>query len=421
MSAFDAGIDDPAALQQALVDKLLRDGAIRSSPVEAAFRAVPRHLFLPGVPLAKAYGDTSIATKTEGEQLISSSSQPSMMAIMLEQLQLQPGQQVLEIGAGTGYNAALIAHMVGEQGQVVTVDIDDDIVDAARSHLEAAGYARAGVLCADGGNGYARAAPYDRIVVTVGADDIPPAWHEQLRQGGRLVVPLGLTALDIITGHKLLAAFDRVDGYLESRRLSHCRFVPLRGAFGAQVVTPIVLDPTSGTELVTKVDVDAAGLAAMLAGEYRERSAEVAVLAHELPGLRLWIALREPGFCELLTPDRRAEQAAAPRVAIGLCRGATLAILTSAHGLPSALDRPALPGARHVLIVRSFGPDDDPAQRLVAQVAAWDRARRPFCREHGDTLDGVRLRAYRIDMPYHCASREVALACRSTRLVFNWD
>jgi len=107
---------DLSALHEALVDKLQSEGHICTSRVEAAFRAIPRHLFLPGVSLSRAYSDEAIATKVPDGQAISSSSQPAIMAIMLEQLGLEPGHRVLEIGAGTGYNAALMAHMVGDAG-----------------------------------------------------------------------------------------------------------------------------------------------------------------------------------------------------------------------------------------------------------------------------------------------------------------
>src|SRR5579859_6035322 len=123
------------ALQQDLVEQLIRAGNIRTEAVEAAFRAVPRHVFLPELAAEEAYRDEAIPTKFLNGSAISSSSQPAIMAIMLEQLELQPGQRVLEIGAGTGYNAALIAHIVGETGQVVTIDIDEDIVADARTHL----------------------------------------------------------------------------------------------------------------------------------------------------------------------------------------------------------------------------------------------------------------------------------------------
>src|SRR5947209_6454431 len=163
------GTNGASALHQALVDKLKRDGTILTSTVEAAFRAVPRHLFLPEVEPSEVYRDQAIATKSLNGMSFSSSSQPAIMAVMLELLELKPGQRVLEIGAGTGYNAALLAHIVGEKGQVVTVDIDEDIVESAREHLVAAGFVRVQVVCGDGGLGYPAAAPYDRIILYVTA------------------------------------------------------------------------------------------------------------------------------------------------------------------------------------------------------------------------------------------------------------
>src|SRR5262249_35642587 len=139
------------ARHHALVDGLRRDGALHSAAVEAAFRAVPRHLFLPGLPLDVIYRDDAIVTKREEGRGVSSSSQPAMMAIMLEQLDLRPGHRVLEIGAGTGYNAALMAHIVGEQGRVTTLDIDEDLAAAAAAHLNRAGFERVRVVCGDGG------------------------------------------------------------------------------------------------------------------------------------------------------------------------------------------------------------------------------------------------------------------------------
>src|SRR5436190_23571117 len=133
---------DVPALHQRLVDHLKRAGHIRSPRVEAAFRAVPRHLFVPGFPLDDVYSDRAINIKPGA-----SSSQPAVYAMMLEQLGLAPGQRVLEIGAGTGYNAALIAHLVGEGGQVFTIDIDAELVAGAREHLRDAGFEQVQVLC----------------------------------------------------------------------------------------------------------------------------------------------------------------------------------------------------------------------------------------------------------------------------------
>src|SRR5688500_13282187 len=114
---------DLPSLQSALLHQLQHSGAATQPAILDAFRAVPRHLFLPGRPLEEVYRDEAIPTKLAGGQAISSSSQPAMMAIMLEQLDFAPGQHILEIGAGTGYNAALIGHLVGPTGRVVTVDI----------------------------------------------------------------------------------------------------------------------------------------------------------------------------------------------------------------------------------------------------------------------------------------------------------
>ncbi len=156
--------DDVRALRDRLVDRLCAAGSICTNQVAEAFRLVPRHVFLPGVESAGAYADEAIPTKWEPDgRPISSSSQPAIMAIMLEQLGVEPGQRVLEIGAGTGYNAALLGHLVGEAGAVTTVDIDADLVEQGRRHLDAAGLAQVSVVCGDGADGWAENAPYDRI------------------------------------------------------------------------------------------------------------------------------------------------------------------------------------------------------------------------------------------------------------------
>src|ERR1700730_1597364 len=185
--------EDASRIHALLIDELAAAGAVRSPTVEAALRAVPRHLFLPDVPLEEVYRDQAIVTKRVDGVGVSSSSQPAMMAIMLDQLDIRPGDRVLEIGAGTGYNAALLAHLVGPTGKVVTVDIDDDLVRGARAHLAAAGYSQVEVIKADGALGSGGDSVYDRIILTVSSNDIAPAWRQQLAPDhGRLVMPLGL-------------------------------------------------------------------------------------------------------------------------------------------------------------------------------------------------------------------------------------
>lgn len=213
----------PDALRARLVVMLQMTGALRDPAVERAFRAVPRHLFLPGVPLADAYADTAIATHWEEGVAVSSASQPAMVAVMLEQLRVEPGMRVLEIGAGTGYNAALLAELVGPSGAVTTLDIDAEIVAEAGEHLAAAGCLAVRAIAADGAAGWPEGAPYDRVILTVGASDIAPAWVEQLCAGGLLVIPLWLG------GAEASVAFRKRDGLLVSESLSPCGFMRLRG------------------------------------------------------------------------------------------------------------------------------------------------------------------------------------------------
>jgi len=421
--------DTADTARDALIDKLAREGRIRSPHVEAAFRAVPRHLFVPDAPLDQAYSDTHIVTKTVDGRDVSSSSQPTMMAIMLEQLDLRPGQRVLEIGAGTGYNAALMAHIVGERGLVVTIDIDDDIVAAARAHLAAADYAHVRALCGDGGLGYPDAAPYDRIIVTVGADDLPPAWRAQLRPGGRLVVPLGFTPLDTLRGSKVLVTFDRVDGYLESRAFSYCMFVPLRGAFGAAPVVPVALGPTPQLDLITDGPVDADRLYTALVGPHRDAAIGVMASPRELWGLRLWLALHEPHFCDLYARGDCAAQGIVPFLSgwpgavvatSGVCTAPTVALLTYEPGQVPTADEPPDPDRSPALMTRTFGPEGEAARGLAARVIAWERAGKPFTFDDRWIIEGPRLRVYAKEATYALSPHEAIIEKQSARLVFNW-
>ena len=107
-----------------------------------------------------------------------------MMALMMEQLGVEPGSRVMEIGAGTGYNAAILAHVAGEKGSVITMDIDQDIVDEAAGNLSETGYGHVKAVCGDGFEGFPEGGPYDRIIATVGAYDVSPHWVDQLKEGG---------------------------------------------------------------------------------------------------------------------------------------------------------------------------------------------------------------------------------------------
>jgi protein-L-isoaspartate(D-aspartate) O-methyltransferase len=416
------------ALHQALVDGLRRKGYLRSGPIEAAFRAVPRHLFVPGAPLQEAYSDQAIAIKTDATgNVLSASSQPPIMAIMLEQLDLRPGHKVLEIGAGTGYNAALMAHIVGETGQVLTLDIDQDLVDAAREHLAAAGLGRVQVVCADGGYGYADAAPYDRIIVTAGAWDITPSWWEQLRPGGRLLLPLA------IKGEQKSVAFERRGDQLVSLSVRDCGFMVLRGAFAdPQPRNVAQLGPDPGLELWSRGEYppDATKVYHWLTGPSRDWDVDVTAAVHELiSGLWLWLGLYEPHRGRIVAWDDMVERGIVPPlIGLGGPRKLVFALVLLGETGLAALTRPPdqraplvnvndlyTPGPPFALFVRQFGTDEALAQRLIARIRAWDAAGRP-------SSEGMRIRAYP-QASEHVPPKvegEIRVEKRWTQLVLDW-
>src|SRR5580704_12939735 len=207
-----------------LVTELRHRGSGLSRSVQEAFARVPRHVFVPEVGAAAAYRDEAFIIKCDDDGLpVSSSSQPAMMAIMLDQLDLQRGHRVLEIGTGSGYNAAVMSAVVGPRGQVSSVDIDVALVARARDSLAAAGFGTVTVRCADGGYGDPAGAPFDRIIVTAGAWDIAPAWLDQLGPGGHLVLPLS------VRGIQLSVALERSGEHWVSTSAWRCGFVRMLG------------------------------------------------------------------------------------------------------------------------------------------------------------------------------------------------
>ncbi|MDT9690292.1 methyltransferase domain-containing protein [Streptomyces sp. P9(2023)] len=238
----DGFAEDGARARRALVREIEAYGALRDPAWHAAFSAVPRHLFVPsyyvsgaagyerlwsGDPdparrarwLRGAYRDVPLATRVRDGELVTSSSQPSLMAQMLEALDVRDGHDVLEIGAGTGYNAALLSHRLGAE-HVTTVDIDAEITDSARVHLAAAGH-RPTVITGDGARGCPGRAPFDRIVATCTLPSVPYAWLAQCRPDALVLTPLS-------TGLLLLRVDDA--GHAEGRFLATAAyFVALRG------------------------------------------------------------------------------------------------------------------------------------------------------------------------------------------------
>ena len=188
-------------LRRKLVKELESNGSLTDPAVRRAFLAVPREHFLPAVAeaegLAAIYADKAIVIRNDAHGApTSSSSQPAIMAIMLERLGLAPGLRVLEIGAGTGYNAALLSTLVGAGGRVVSVELQPDLADAAAEALAAGGYA-ARVVTGDGREGWEAEAPYDRIILTASTGTVNRPWFDQLVPGGLLQLPFHLQGPDL--------------------------------------------------------------------------------------------------------------------------------------------------------------------------------------------------------------------------------
>lgn len=217
--------DEARRLREEMVAGLRASGAVISAEVERALLRVPRHLFLPGSSLAEAYKNVAIATRWDAGAPVSSVSQPEIVALMLEQLRVEPGMRALEIGAGSGYNAALLAELVGPQGRVISIEIDAELAAAAAERLALAGYPpeRAMIIAGDGWRGWPPQAPYARVELTVGAMDISPAWFQQLGEGGLMVAPLWLGTTDVSV------ALRKRSGVLASESWAMCGFVRMRG------------------------------------------------------------------------------------------------------------------------------------------------------------------------------------------------
>jgi protein-L-isoaspartate(D-aspartate) O-methyltransferase len=209
---------DPRVLSQRMLDRLTSNGELTPAWSEA-FAAVPRHQFIPDtiwithdaelVPLRRAedpqewiqraYGPAAVITQVDdghpagpgrrGRYITSSASQPTVVVLMLDALDAQPGMRVLEIGTGTGYNAALLAYRLGS-ANVTSVEIDPHLAEHARRALRTAGYPLA-VITTDGKRGYPPHAPYDRIVSTAAVQQVPYPWIAQTRPSGKILTPWG--------------------------------------------------------------------------------------------------------------------------------------------------------------------------------------------------------------------------------------
>lgn len=246
LNRMDATVTDTqlaTRLRTEMADRLRGwNGVALPSSVDAAMRAMPREAFLPAdTPAADAYARSPVVTHRDAAGVATSSaSAPGIVAAMLAQLDVREGQRILEVGAGTGYNAALLAQLLGPRGHVTTVDLDPEVAAEAERALAATGYDNVTVIAGDGEYGHAPNAPYDRIIVTAGAWDLPDAWVDQLAPDGLLVVPLRMR------GITRSITFEHAGDMWRSQAMYECGFMPIRGA-GAVAERNISLGDTGIT------------------------------------------------------------------------------------------------------------------------------------------------------------------------------
>jgi protein-L-isoaspartate(D-aspartate) O-methyltransferase len=202
------------ARERLVAEELVPQG-ITDSLTLAAMRTVPRHEFVPEDQRAWAYADTPLPIG-HGQTI----SQPAVVAFMTQVIRPRPGLRVLEVGTGSGYQAAVLA---ATGARVWTIEIFRALADEARARLQRLGYGDVRVRHGDGYAGWPEAAPFDAIVVTAGADSIPPPLVEQLAPGGRLVMPVGNPWAD----QRLVLLEKDPSGRIASRSLLPVRFVPL--------------------------------------------------------------------------------------------------------------------------------------------------------------------------------------------------
>jgi protein-L-isoaspartate(D-aspartate) O-methyltransferase len=201
-----------------MVARQIRERGIKSPRVLAAMEAVPRHLFVSPDLVPQAYADEALPAG-EGQTI----SQPYVVAASIEALALEGHERVLEVGAGTGYLAAVLSLVARE---VIALEAIPALAESARERLARLGYANVRVETADGSQGFAKAAPFDAILVSAAAPAVPQPLVDQLAEGGRLVIPVGTME------HQQLLRIVKSNGRTTEQELFACRFVPLVGQHG---------------------------------------------------------------------------------------------------------------------------------------------------------------------------------------------
>ncbi|ADH66746.1 methyltransferase, FxLD system [Nocardiopsis dassonvillei] len=365
-STSTPGTDRIDELRERMIIRLRAVNALHSEPVTRAVRTVPRHAFAPEFPLEEVYDpETVLRTRFADDGTATSSvSATWVQTLMLERARLRPGMRVLEVGSG-GYNAALAAEVVGPAGSVTSLDIDPAVIDRARTHLTQAGYAdRVELVVGDAEHGHPSSAPYDRIIVTAAATDLPPTWTHQLVDGGRLVLPLG------VRGFQRVYAFTRHGALLLGETGNHAGFVPMQG-LGASASTTVPVTDT--VELTTDADPTPApeALSAVFALPAQEQFTGVRIAGMEpFSALQMWMATGLPHFATLTgTADDFRYRPMTHALIPAMWDGTSLAYLL----LPAVPDA----SATYEFVACGHGPDAaDVVATMADHVRRWDRDHR---------------------------------------------
>ncbi|OKK22854.1 methyltransferase [Streptomyces sp. CB00455] len=393
-------------LRERMADIVIGKGWAPSPRVQAALREVPRHRFVPETRLEAAYhDDLAVVTVRESPQTaLSSVSAAWLQADMIEQLRLEPGMTVLEVGSG-GYNAELLAHVLGERGQVVTVDVDPYVVHRTRRLCAEAGTGRVTAVLGDGGlgaPGHVPAGGFDGIVITHNASDIAPAWREQLAEGARLVVPLEMG------GYTRSLTLVRRGDVLHCGHWTYCGFVRDRGAAARTAPAVPLADGKVTVRWEDGTPGDTAGLDQALRGPRHERSTGLVVQGiFNFETLQVYAATTLSGFCRLTAP--KGSTLVAQQDAAAILADGSLAYLThrKVKDAPEPADRIT------EFFIHAYGPAaEEVAERFAGCVRVWDRE----VRESGYPPMTVHPAA----MPDDQLPPGDVLDKPSARLVFQW-
>ena len=206
--------DQPMVLRERMIERQLKARGIHDERLIAAFQKVEREKFVPTETQDQAYEDHPLSIGYE--QTIS---QPYIVALMSESLGIVPTDRVLEVGTGSGYQTAILSELVQS---IYSIEIVTDLYLMAKKRLGELGYQNVHLKCANGREGWPEEAPFDKIIVTAAANDFCPSWTDQLKEGGRIVAPIGEDDQELMLGTK-------VGGKLATRHLLSVRFVLLKG------------------------------------------------------------------------------------------------------------------------------------------------------------------------------------------------